>query len=362
MGGNNFSANVRLNAKEYKQLEQKLFVLMKTEMFDKGLVKEAPCPVLAYKQKESFGDIDFVCPNWSSGEHGGKLYDILFDHGLIHMLEPEPIYNGPFTSYPIKLDNGYCFQLDLIGGFSLEESDFAYWYFSYNDLGNFVGRFAHKLGLKFGHRGLFYPLHWTEYSKDNYVGGIPLSKEHYLGDIQLSTDFKQVVEFLGFDHTRWLNGFNTMEEIYEMVCDHPMFHPSVFDLKDVSHNARVRDKKRKSYSNLLQYINERFGHREYDNPWKDMEKWQHLDWINSEFPILETEIKRRIGDHLLKAELNNRWNGKIVMEQFERAGKKIEGKAIGEFNKDSRPSDIQLLKMTKTDISKFIFDEADVYD
>lgn len=347
MGGNNFKSNVRLPAKEYNKLSSRLYRLLRYRLYEAGLVQEIPVPVKSYETKDSFGDIDFICAGWNSGEVAGKLYDILFEEKLIYMPEAGFICIGPCTSYPIATELG-CFQLDMIGGFSLEESDFAYWYFAYNDLGNFVGRFAHKIGLKFGHRGLFYPLHWQDAK----------GKDHFLGDIQLSTDFNNVVEFLGFDYSRWVKGFYTMEEIYEMVCDHPMFHPCLFDLKDVSHNARVRDKKRKSYSNLLLYIDARFGHIEYNNPWKGIEKWQYLDWINSEFPILEIEMKRKISEHLLKQELASRWNGSLIMEQSELAGHKIQGKAIGEFNSEYKPSDVQLLKMSQTDISTYIYDQV----
>lgn len=350
MGGNNYKANVRLNAREYYELKKKLDVLFYEKLYCAGLVEEIPQAVKCYKNKETFGDIDFLCAGWNSGEVAGKLYDILWNEGLIHKAEPNPIYNGPFTSYPIGLSHGRCFQLDMIGGFDKSETVFAYWYFAYNDLGNFVGRFAHKIGLKYGHRGLFYPLHWTD----------SCGKDVFLGDIQLSKNPIEVLEFLQFDPDRWLDdGFKTMEEIYEMVVTHPWFYSDMFNLKDVSHNARVRDRKRKNYSNLLNYIENNKDRLTKVNPFLD--KWKYLEIINAKFPILEVEIKKRISDFLLKEELKKRWNGSIVMEQSKRAGFVVEGKAIAEFNSDYKLTDLELLKLEQDQINSYIFDKVNAW-
>lgn len=357
MGGNNFDSLVRLPAKEYKELEDSVMVNLERAFFDmfcenrKNSYYDYSCEwfraytIPHYHNKESFGDMDILVPNWST-QHATPLLHKLDEAGLIsHENGKLMVGNGPFTSYPIKSPLG-TFQLDIIGGFDESEAEFARTYFAYNDLGNFVGRFAHKIGLKYGHRGLFYPLHWTDSQ----------GKDVYLGDIQLSKNPEEVLGFLQFDIERWHKGFETMEEIYEMVVDHPWFYSDMFNLKDVSHDARVRDRKRKNYSNLLQYIEKHKSRLNDINYFLD--KWKYLELINSKFPTLEVEIRQRVSDFLLKEEIKKRWNGNNVMEQSELAGFPIKGKAIGEFNSFYKLKDLELLKLDQSQINAYIFDKV----
>lgn len=65
-------------------------------------------------------------------------------------------------------------------------------YLSYNDLGNFIGRIAHGLGLKYGQEGL-----WYEH----------MFKNMNVGAVMISQNYPKIYEFLGLDFKRWEEGF-----------------------------------------------------------------------------------------------------------------------------------------------------------
>ena len=133
------------------------------------------------------------------------------------------------------------FQLDLIR-VSAESHDFAVHYFSYNDLGNLLGRVAHKLGVKLGFDGLRKPIRHPE-------------KETYLfDDLVISKNWAEALRLLKYDPTRFFNGFDAREEMYEYVMSSPWASPSLYLLENRNYKARTRDAKRPSYSGMLEWL------------------------------------------------------------------------------------------------------------
>ena len=136
------------------------------------------------------------------------------------------------------------FQVDLIH-VPPDVFAFALAYFSYNDLGNLLGRVARLHGFKLGHNGLFRPLR------------APGNESHFVRDVLVTRDWSKALQFLGYDAARWEQGFDLMEEMFAFVMDSRAFHHSAFPLEHRSHRARVRDRKRPTYTAFLQWLADR---------------------------------------------------------------------------------------------------------
>lgn len=200
----------------------------------------------AYATKPDFGDIDVLL-------HGPAKYmeRIKGDPGAVFPNWSGHIYNnGGVVSVGIKHGGGIA-QVDIIStGEDWGKHMAAYSYFAYNDLGNLMGRIAHRMGFKFGHEGLSYML------RDETTG-------HVYGEYKFDMAHSDILEFMGLDATRWEAGFQTLEEIFEFVTSSPYFHPAIYLLDNVNAVSRIRDKKRKTYMTFLDWL-ERRGPRETD--------------------------------------------------------------------------------------------------
>ena len=132
----------------------------------------------SYEEKLSFGDLDIVVSS--------DLETEPFKAQITEKFQPsEIVKNGPCWSF-----DHARFQIDLI---EAEPEDFeaTFFYFSYNDLNNLVGRTARGVGLKFGHLGLIAPVVVGSETKE----------------IALTKKPEEIYGFLGYDHGRFKRGF-----------------------------------------------------------------------------------------------------------------------------------------------------------
>ncbi len=182
---------------------------------------------LFYGKKESFGDADILVV-------GNP--DINMHEYLTKTFSPNEIFhNGSCWSFDYKE-----LQVDVITS-SAEHYDTSLMYFSYNDLGNYIGRLAHGFGLKYGQEGL-----WLEYQfKGSNVGSIPISK-----------NYEKIFNFLGLSFERYLQGFETLEEIFEYIAKSKYFNWQAFQLSELNKINRDRNAKRASYMSFLKWIEE----------------------------------------------------------------------------------------------------------
>ena len=138
MGGNAFAEAKRLTRSEYEAICKEVESAA-ARCGVKGAVPQS-C-----RDKMSFGDVDLVVSRDS----------IDSIHDLINHLQPKALIKHP-NGYNLLMSTPenklYQLDLNLVAGDSFV---FSYWYFSYNDLGNLIGRIAHHQGLKFGHDGLW---------------------------------------------------------------------------------------------------------------------------------------------------------------------------------------------------------------
>lgn len=187
--------------------------------------------IKSYRNKPDFGDIDVLIEMLDPSKRKE------FDEQFIKKLKcKESVSNGPVTSHEVE-----GVQVDLIYS-NNQDFDFSSHYYSYNDICNLIGRIAHKMGLKFGHNGLWY---------------IIRSDSHVLHELCLTKNFKEALAIMGYSYDTFKEGFDDLEDIFKYAADTFYFNPSIYLLDNRNHHARVRDRKRKNYMLFLEWCKEK---------------------------------------------------------------------------------------------------------
>lgn len=272
----------------------------------------------AILSKKDHGDLDIIVVNTSREEVRALMKTF------------DSITNGPVDSVAWPMSDGRQLQIDFIY-VNAVHFEYAINYFCFNDLGNLVGRFAHKMGLKHGHDGLTY---------------IIRDGDTVVGEIVLTTDFKRAMEFLGFDHSRYLEGFDTLQEIYEYVAHHPKFSPKMFDLNERNHTARMRDRKRPTYTGFLDWINKNIGYLG-DYSWP-LDKSVWLSTIFTEFPEHQTTYDALWDAHNAKVSAKAKFNG-VMVGQLTGLKEKPLGRLIQAF-KEAHPDWVAYVNNTEQNV------------
>ena len=224
MGGNAIQNVRRVDAAEYFALVERVTARLRTAL--PGTRLEV---IPAYRAKPDFGDMDILIERNALPSDWPQRVAAALD-------SREVVPNGPVCSF--EFDG---FQVDLITA-QAAWFEFALGYFSWNDLGNLIGRIAHKHGFKFGHDGLHYPL------RDG---------DHLVAEVLVTQDFAQALTFLGLNPVRVVEGFDTLEDMFAYVASSRYFDPAQFPLEHRSHRARTRDAKRPTYTAFLAWVNGR---------------------------------------------------------------------------------------------------------
>jgi hypothetical protein len=296
MGGNALKEfdSKRLPASRHAELSSKLATALDALMLKLGVPGHANM-VQSYREKPDHGDIDVVLPTTLRA----ASTDSKIGEELASALGTSPwpfLANGGVVSYGIPLEEGGVFQVDLIY-LPDYEVDFAVKYFAWNDVGNLIGRIAHKMGLRFGHNGLHMPLRDGNYLFDTLV---------------VTRDFDAAMTFLGFNAARWQEGFDNLEAIFNFTVDNPRFASKLYLLEERNHTARVRDKKRPTYTKFLKWLAE---HPEKDSgfDWpEDKSVW--LPEIFEAFPGLKPQWDVS-NENLARARLvKEKYNGDRITE------------------------------------------------
>ena len=245
MGGNALKdvGVVRLPARLYAALAEQVVARLGDGVLFPGLQARV---IPAVRAKADFGDLDILVthpePGWG--------FDAARRAALAAVFQPTRLVtNGPVLSLDVTAPGdemapeytGARFQVDLIH-VPPDVFTFALAYFSYNDLGNLLGRVARHHGFKLGHNGLFRPLR------------APGNESHFVRDVVVTRDWSKALQLLGYDPARWEQGFDTMEEMFAFVMNSRAFHSSAFPFEHRSHRARVRDRKRPTYTAFLQHL------------------------------------------------------------------------------------------------------------
>lgn len=295
MGGNVFKNTHdvrRLEATEYFQMVEQIKTLLSTL----GLSLEYH-DVQAIYSKESFGDMDVVVN--TNDRNVIKLHK-----EFLEGLKLPVSLNGDVLSFLYE-----SFQIDLL--FIPEESyEYACNYFAWNDLGNILGRLAKKMGVKHGHAGLFYV------QRDGDV----VVKEHLL-----SNSYYTIIDLLELDREPFDKGFTTTIEMFEWVASSPYFDPEIFKFENLNHINRVRDRKRKTYNELLTWCSKFHANTK---PSKEFPlKENRKEFVLNLFPFIANAVFQLDLEISLKRQAALKFNGKIVMQYIP----DLSGKDLGAF-------------------------------
>lgn len=295
MGGNALKNcfTRRYQKDEYNHLcNEVLEILLSSENIYKAVIP------YSYRNKESFGDMDIVISftqNFDLQTYIKKYFN-----------SKEIKSNGDCLSFEYKE-----FQIDLI-----KENDHfktSLEYLNWNDLGNIIGRVAHKFGLKYGHKGLLY-------IAKNDSGYNPK-------EILISENILDILEFLGFDYDRYTFGFNNINDIYDFVIESKFFNPQIFSFEEMNHINRVRNKKRITYQGFIDYIKTiNFNEKSFFEYSKD--KSIYLPRVNYYFP--EADIFGFIENYKkeieIKEKVKDKFNGQLLIDLTG-----LTDKSLGEF-------------------------------
>ena len=277
----------RLNAADYFLIEKEVCEILRDGFIDSngGYMRRAK-PVIAYKTKADFGDLDVIFESDNLESNFCEKLKTLFN-------SKEIVPNGKVISAEYK-----NFQVDVILT-PCREIEFATHYYAYNDLGNLMGRIAHKMGLKYGHDGLWFM----------FRDGTRL-----IAEINVSMDIKEVFKLLDFDYDRWVKGFENLEEIFEYVASSKYFNPDIYLFDQMNHRSRVRDAKRKTYNAFLDWCENK-----RNTDWKDKEfftwssdKSTYMPMLFYVFPEFKKKWNEAYRNMLVDREIKSKYNGEIV--------------------------------------------------
>lgn len=288
-----------------RRYERQEFEDVKNEIFD-ALSKDFARYDIPrfFALKETFGDIDIIV----SMENFNKDLRAY----ITETFKPNEIFhNGNAYSFDYKE-----IQVDFITC-APEDFDSNYHYLAFNDLGNFIGRLAQSIGFKYGQEGLWY----NHYSDANTKTKIMISK-----------DYPKIFEFLGLSYSRWVEGFDTLEDIFEFTMTSSLFNPEMFQLSQLNKINRERNFKRASYMSFLEYIEDKSAHIEYNKNVVALTKENVIGVIRDGFP--EANIDLHLAEinykHARKVVVNAKFSGGIIKDKYGLNGKDI-GEAIKLF-------------------------------
>jgi hypothetical protein len=311
MGGNALKncETKRLPKEEYLALVERVIFDIQT-VLQSGSFYRRVKNIKFYSTKEDFGDADILIDSFSLPGDWIKRLERCWN-------SKEVVPNGDVVSFEVD-----GFQVDVIKARS-QEFDFAYSYFAYNDLGNLIGRMAKKLGLKYGHDGMWYVF------RDG---------DQVVDTILVSHDPDVVYDLLALDKNKVHAGFDTLEDIFEFVASSPYFNPDIYLLENVNHIARVRDRKRKTYNAFLEWC--KVDPRRFDPVFVfDPHKETYLPML---FSFFETEGFRTkwmltLSKMLINRHNRDKFNGDIVARITGLTGKELG--AFMSWFKDKMPDD-----------------------
>lgn len=288
MGGNALKTakTRRFDAEEYFDLWCEVNQMMGEHFVWQTMRREL---IPAYAKKETFGDMDilyYVRPYGWRDKETNTCYPLTVEEVKKIFKPTEIVQNGSVISF----DYEEC-QIDLIYS-HVDLFDYALGYYSYNDLGNLVGKLARRFGMKHGHDGLWLPI------RDD---------DAIFDEILLTTDIRKTYEFLKLDADKVSEGFEDLDEIFRFVASSPFYDPELYKLENLNHIAKVRDKKRETYRKFLEFGEKYTGPVGQMNP----DKKFYLMMVLDHFGKMD-EFKRIMEQVCLMREARRVFNGEIV--------------------------------------------------
>jgi hypothetical protein len=324
MGGNIFKDETRRYSRE-EYLVAERTVLAKI----RWLFGVTPYTIPYYHVKESFGDMDLILPvDKITSDWKNQLIE-LFD-----LSKNQYSSNGNVFSFVYNQ-----FQIDIITAKDDNAAKMAVAYFSYNDLGNLIGRIFHKLGLKYGHKGLSLVVR-------------PDDNQHVLQEILLTRDMKAIFPIIGLSYDEFQNGFENLEDVFKFVAKSTFFDPEIFLFHNRNHKAVIRDRKRATYNSFLNWIKETNPSANYSFENKDERGGYNIrepfysEIVVPVFPWVKDIVNDLITRYELVKKAKERIDGLIIREITG-----LEGKDLGEF---IQKFDLSPSQWSNVELQKFL--------
>lgn len=285
----------RVDREEYFRIWDELFPVL-SDTF--GIWVDIPASL---RNKQSFGDIDIIVTSSHNIENWEEYLQTTF---------------GPTTTFHNTNVHSFVydnFQVDIVVVPS-EQWFSARSYYSWNDLGNLIGRIAHKMGLKYGHDGLS-----MVYREDTHQ-----IFEHNLLDGDDPVSHLEFFALLGLDKNVYDDGFDQPEDLYEFIAQSKYFNPEMFAYEDLNHTNRTRNRKRPIYAGFLQWIDEQkaSGRHFIEYQWRE-KKDVYLHRIKDRFPGGYELFCQKKMEWFQKREEKLLFNGEVVSEVLGITGKEL---------------------------------------
>lgn len=278
MGGN---ALASFGARRYSKEDTAVIRYELLAAIEQDLPKLKFQEIPYYRMKDSFGDLDILV----EGPLTEKDYDVL--HCICGPDSPRINNGGVMSTMYDQL------QIDFIP-MPAEDYDTALTYYSYNDLGNLMGKLFHKFGLKYGHRGLTLPMRDGDNQYD---------------ELMVSKDAKPIFDFLGLSYERFKEGFDTLEDIFTYVVMSPYFSSEPFQYENLNHTNRIRDRKRTTYHAFLEFI------KNEENQYTFLkDKREYLPGIFNSFPGVQEQFNESLKKLEFRLRVRQHFNGEKVRE------------------------------------------------
>jgi hypothetical protein len=259
--------------------------------------------VKCYHTKQDHGDLDLLAkvPN-------NKFIDYLYY--IESTFHPKAIYTNA-NVHSFDYEN---FQIDFIK-IPYNSWEIANTYYSYDPCGNIMGKAYHKFGLSYGWDGLCYK--FRGFSGANCY------------DIPVSKDPRKIFEFGGYNYDRFLQGFETLEDIYKFCIDSKYFDIDTFRMENLSQIDRKRNRKRKSYAIFLEYVE----NLNIDKSYQFLDKLSYIPMIDAYFPEanLQEKLNKLFYEDDLNRQAHEKFNGEIIMQWIPGLEGKELGAAISKF-------------------------------
>lgn len=297
LGGNCCKTTRRFEKDEYFELADEMSLFLTNH----GIYHDV---IQAYRTKESFGDMDILIRNDKLEEKYNSIREYVAEVIKNELNSKEWVPNGDVISFNYK-----DIQVDFIFQ-NPEWYECAKNYFSFNDLGNLAGRCSHRMGFKFGHDGTWYVLRDGDY---------------VIKEILVSRDYHFMLDYFGFDSERYKLGFNELEDIFQFIINSKYFCPSIFLLENRNHTARVRDRKRKTYTEFLKRIEGLPDTFEFKS--KDFYLQEML--ADERFKDFKAEYDAALAYHAVYKSAKEKYNGEMVSRVTG-----LTHKELGEFMAD----------------------------
>lgn len=161
-----------------------------------------------YFQKATFGDLDILVESNFDKNKFIKLFSQLSFINQSYGYKT----NGVSTSFLTNNNE----QIDIIFN-GKENYDCALTYYSWNDMGTFLGKIVKSHKLTYGFNGLY-----ADYIEDSVK----------YGEFVLTKDPTEIFKVFGWDYVRYCEGFNTVEEIFDYVISLHNFEPSIYNFDE----------------------------------------------------------------------------------------------------------------------------------